>query len=450
MKVLRLEISNFRKFDSACFTLNPNFNILVGDNAAGKTAIIEAIGICVGTYLCGIAPRESWSIRPYDVRHHFFSKGGVLTSEPQLPARVKCRGRLHGEELEWFRELWQLRGKTNRSGASELISRGRIDEKKIQKGEDVTLPVIAYYGTRRLWQAKRDVVISQPDSRTTGYRDCLDPASNHYLFLKWFKKLELSSLQRNTKISLLEAVRSTVKECVPGADEFFYDVASDQLMLKIGGEYFQFNELSDGYRNMVAMVADIAHRASRLNPHFEEEAAQKTPGVVLIDEIDLHLHPNWQRQVVGDLRRALPEIQFIATTHSPFIIQSLEANEVIDLNPAPQETCSDVGDQIATPAPKAEYLNKSIEDITEDIMGVDMPQRSLRYKKMTETAKQYFILLQQGRAADPAEKARIKQELDKLLEPFSDNPAYHAFLEMERTAAGLANGGEPEAEENEK
>ncbi len=93
-----------------------------------------------------------------------------------------------------------------------------------------------------------------------------------------------------------------------------------------------FNYLSDGYRNMVAMLADISYRAIRLNPHLEQDAAKKTKGIVLIDELDMHLHPKWQRRIVQDLQNAFPDMQFIATTHSPFILQSLESGQVIDLN----------------------------------------------------------------------------------------------------------------------
>jgi len=70
---------------------------------------------------------------------------------------------------------------------------------------------------------------------------------------------------------------------------------------------------------MLGMVADIAYRSAVLNPQLGSEAAQKTPGIVLIDEIDLHLHPKWQRRVVEDLRATFPALQFVATTHSPFI-----------------------------------------------------------------------------------------------------------------------------------
>lgn len=111
--------------------------------------------------------------------------------------------------------------------------------------------------------------------------------------------------------------------------------------------------LSDGYRNVIKIILDIAARMCILNPYLKEKALQETPGIVLIDEIDLSLHPTWQKRIIGILKQLFPKIQFICATHSPFIIQSLEEGESITLD-QPLES---------------EYSGESIEDISEDIMG---------------------------------------------------------------------------------
>jgi predicted ATP-binding protein involved in virulence len=179
---------------------------------------------------------------------------------------------------------------------------------------------------------------------------------------------------------------------------------------------------------MLAMVADIAYRAALLNPHLGERAAEQTPGIVLIDELDLHLHPKWQRRVVEDLRTTFPQVQFVATTHSPFIIQSLRPGELINLEEPTQS------------GPPSQ----SIEDIAEQVMGVEVPQRSERYQKMMEAAEEYYRVLQEARATtSPEQRESLKLRLDELSAPFSDNVAYHAFLRMEREAAGLGQDEEP-------
>lgn len=83
---------------------------------------------------------------------------------------------------------------------------------------------------------------------------------------------------------------------------------------------------------MISLVADIFFRMAKLNPLLKQTLLLETPGVVLIDELDLHLHPKWQRQVVGDLKKIFPKVQFVATTHSPFIIQSLDEGELMTLD----------------------------------------------------------------------------------------------------------------------
>lgn len=121
----------------------------------------------------------------------------------------------------------------------------------------------------------------------------------------------------------LEAIEQAVLRCLQGAKRCFYDVNHQELRLELDtGELVPFSQLSDGYRNLVAMVADITWRASQLNPHHGADAARKATGVVLIDELELHLHPAWQRRVIDDLLATFPNLQFVATTHSPQIIAS--------------------------------------------------------------------------------------------------------------------------------
>jgi len=175
---------------------------------------------------------------------------------------------------------------------------------------------------------------------------------------------------------------------------------------------------------MVAMATDIAVRCATLNPHLKEKSSQETPGVVLIDEVDLHLHPRWQRRVVDDLLRTFPKIQFFGTTHSPFIIQSLPPSAGVKLLNLDDEHAED-------------FADKSVEDISEEIQKVELPQRSKRFQDMMEAAEQYFAILEKAKQATSAEREEMKARLDVLSMPYSDDPAYQSFLKMQRTAAGI-------------
>lgn len=182
--------------------------------------------------------------------------------------------------------------------------------------------------------------------------------------------LSWDEYKKHIQIPALNALKSAVCCCIPSASEFYYDPQQGP-MIKLAHEgLLPFDYLSDGFRNMVGMVSDIIHRASKLNPHFGNDVASRITGVVLIDEIDLHLHPKWQRRVIEDISRIFPNLQFIMTTHSPFIIQSLKPGQLIDLE-QPVATRVPPHTLDAFPAPQNAFSERSIEDITEDILDKD-------------------------------------------------------------------------------
>jgi len=170
---------------------------------------------------------------------------------------------------------------------------------------------------------------------------------------------------------------------------------------------------------LLTQIGDLARRVITLNPHLGRDALHQTPGVVMIDELDLHLHPKWQRRIIEDLRRVFPNIQFIVTTHSPFLIQSLRSGEELVMLDG---------------QPTAELANKPLEDIARGIMGVPKPEVSERYEKMKETARNYLEILEEAPKAPKEKLEEYKTKLSEATTRFADNPAFQAFLEMKRAA----------------
>ncbi len=435
MKIQNLIIRNFRRYADATFFFHEKFNVLIGNNGKGKTTILDALAIMLNTYFQGSGiPTGGVGIKKDDARLVVREKEGQVFREWQSEVWLQAFAKIDGQTWKW------QRNKGDRGGqAKNFVNLGVEAREAVKKGNDPNMPLLLYYGAGRLWNIHRKIQTEKPGSQLDAYRYCLDPKSDQNAFEKWFKKLAYSELQKRQKIPALDAVRDAVLCCTPGASNFYHDTDEDQIMIELDHEGLTpFNYLSDGFRNMVAMVADIAHRASRLNPHLAGNAGKETTGVVLIDEIDLHLHPKWQRRVVSDLQRAFPKLQFIATTHSPFIIQSLESGQVIDLEQTlPGDPMNAFPPGVAAPGPDHSFSNRSIEDIVEEIMDVSVPQRSERYQKMYEAAQEYYRILQEAKNVDEAAKEQLKQKLDELSAPYSDNVAYHAFLKMERMAAGL-------------
>jgi predicted ATP-binding protein involved in virulence len=439
MKISELALHNFRKFDDAYFQFSPHFNVLIGNNGKGKTTILDALAILLNTYFQGgKLTTGGGTIKDSDARAIFKNIGGQVFREPFGEVWLEGVAAIDDSELiRWRRELGDRGAK-----ARAFVKKGTETRKNAigDGGNSVDLPLLLYYGAGRLWDKHDDIEIESPSSRLDAYRYCLDPKSDHKAFEKWFKRLFMAKLQTGKDIPVLTAVTTAVTSCIPGAKDFYFDAAYDKLMVALEHEgLMPFDELSDGFRNMIGIIADIAHRASRLNPHYGAEAAKKTKGIVLIDEIDLHLHPKWQRRVVSDLKGAFGELQFIASSHSPFILQSLGPGEVIDLGRILKKAqASSIPDGVAAPSSVAEYSNRPIEDITEEVMKVPVPQRGERYQRMYEAAIEYYKLLDEAQGnVDEEHKEAIKDKLDELSSPFSENVAYHAFLQMRRLAARI-------------
>jgi predicted ATP-binding protein involved in virulence len=437
MKLLHLTLQNFRRYEAARFHFHQHFTVLIGNNGKGKTTVLDAVAMMLNTYFQGARlPTGGGNIGKADAHFLFIEKEGQVFQEQKAEVSLNATAAINGSPVSWQRDMGDRGGK-----AKALVRLGMQDRAMVKEGQSPDLPLLLYYGAGRLWNLHDDIETEKPTSQLDAYRYCLDPKSDQKAFEKWFKKLAYAELQKRSRIPATDVVRQAVMACIPGALDFYHDTDYDALTIKLEKEgLVPFNSLSDGYRNMVGMVADIAHRAARLNPHHGIDAAVKTQGVVLIDEIDLHLHPRWQRRVVLDLKKAFPALQFIASTHSPFILQSLEPGEVIDLDQVWNlEDMAALPEGVAAPGPGAAFTNRSIEDIVESVMRVPVPQRGQRYQDMHDAAKAYFAVLESADGADEVTRQLLKQRLDELSAPFSDNVAYHAFLEMKRLAAGMGS-----------
>jgi predicted ATP-binding protein involved in virulence len=329
MKIHSLQLQNFRGFEKLDLALDPSLTLLIGENGAGKTAILEGLAIALRGSLFWLDVTSQPSISEEDARSLVHDHEGVLDRERQWPVEVQVQATLDAEAVSW----------SCISRGPKLTAAPQLDKvsqilmslvSSVRAGEPHPLPVVAYYGTYRLWP-RRDVAEAQRDlgSRFDGYADALDAASSHRQLADWMFVQTIVELQRRQEVPQLRAVERAVCQCIEGATRFFFDVKERELVLeREAAEPLFFSMLSDGYRSMVALVADIAWRASVLNPHFGADAAARSEGVVLIDEIELHLHPRWQRQILGDLRRTFPRLQFVTTTHSPQVLASVRREEV--------------------------------------------------------------------------------------------------------------------------
>lgn len=351
MQVERLALQNFRCFESVEITLEPGFNLLVGDNGAGKTTVLDALAYGLLPVIRtldplahvvhnAMAPRHERTRRNQlpsiheDVRRVAVRRGQTTSDESRFPARVDLHASAYGERLTEYG--WEVADEIVIEGRGKPVSVfGILDLIRWLVAADyqTPLPVFAYYQIARTSPVQ---VASEPASRNglsrlAGYRGWEHASGDLSRYEHWFERKELEQFQRAIKLGVVQAVRQAVLACLQtqDLDDFGFNATLGALAVRRrGGPWIPHNRLSAGVRNMFGLVVDLAVRCATLNPHLEERAAAETCGVVLIDELDLHLHPTWQRQVVEDLRAAFPRIQFIATTHSPLLLSSLHAHNI--------------------------------------------------------------------------------------------------------------------------
>lgn len=422
MRINEVEITNFKSFKKKRLQFNSSFSLIIGDNGTGKTTVLEAISIGLGGYLAGIDGVNNRNIHLDEVRTLSVRQGdATITTEPQFPCSIECEGILNNQAFVWERSIHRKEGRTNRNKAKELIQYAAEIQKSVTQlqNHDIILPIISYQSAGRLFSQKKEKWINpfekQNLSRFTGYTDCLEAESNIKLFVNWLRRMTLIELQKNIKIGELSATRAAIETFMQGLGEedehvsVMYDFEAEEVVVLIGEEQMPLRLMSSGYRSVIGMVADLAFRIALLNPHLRENAVQETPGIVLIDELDLHLHPKWQWKIVEDLKRTFPKVQFIATTHAPIIIASCKEGEIIQLSE----------ESVENTTKHTNAYGWQVEDILEQVMNSQNRDASVEYK-ISEVERLYAKKMEQQLNETERQKLRKLEKELKLLLPEED------------------------------
>lgn len=443
MRIEELELRNFRFFADQRFYFPASFTVVIGENGRGKSAVLHGLRVVAGAWLLGFNETERLHIEPEDVRRVALANRFA----PQFPVVLRARGIVEGQHIEWARQRADFKGGLGRTGWAEAKSIITLAKQCDQATNDalaeVVLPVLLYFSTARLWVgAKREVPLKKKGSKIQdGYAQSLTPdhkrkgSSGRQVALAWIKATYFKALEQHSSFHssapsssspsnppanlgseaavLLEAVLQAITTCVPDWTDLRWDADSDDLTGRyhrpeaVAPELVPLYYLSDGLRTMAGMAAEIAYRCVVLNGHLGGAAVRESRGLVLIDELDMHLHPNWQRRVVADLKAAFPGLQFVVTTHSPFIVQSLDSTELINLDFA-----SDV-------QPKALRL----EDVATQVMNVES-SLSMSGQQAEQVALNYLKQLHRN---DQHTNAELN-----MLESAVADPGLRAVLRMER------------------
>jgi len=430
MRIDSLLLENFKGFSSRELAFHPQFNLVVGENGTGKTSLLDALAVAAGSWFLGVSGVDTRHIYPHEVRLQAFPSEAGTHWEGQYPCVIEARGSIGHEPHHWRRSLNGPASRTTRIGAAGIKTLAEQTTQAVREGQSINLPLISYYGTGRLWLVPREQgqvkepsnsLLSKKLSRLDGYKTSVDPRLSVSALTQWIARQSWLSFQQGGQDSQsFQVVRRALLNIIPGAEDLYFDAKLGEVVLRFAnGEQQPFMNLSDGQRAMLAVVGDLAQKAATLNPHLGADVLSETEGVVMIDELDLHLHPTWQRHVIEDLRTTFPKIQFICTTHSPFLIQSLRSGEEL---------------LMLEGQPTAKLGDLSIAEIAEGIQGVPDTSVSARYGEMRETAKSYLQLLEETTLTPAAKSDAFRDQLAETISPFADNPAFQALLELQRVA----------------
>jgi len=374
MHITTLNVQNYRFFEKEEFTFNPKFNLVIGRNGSGKTALLNAIVDSLINIAAQIG--NVWSITPLaptDVRLQQFKFESQIRYERIYPCSATASGEIFGEQVSWgVQKVRETESPTTPQSAWGVIKR-RLDV--LETSEPFILPIIAFYPAQRVTRnvsTSIEQAASEKLSRLSAYTNWYNASASPELLENWIIGKTLERLQKLQDGSYgpssedeLEIVNTAIAFCIPRAKELRYDLTLRALtFITLDGVGMPFNELSDGQRSMISLIADIARRMCLLNPQLGNEVLTQTNGIVLIDELDVHLHPQWQRQIVWALRKLFPAVQFIASSHSPQMIGGLEPSEVMVLQDGhivqPQFT-----------------FGLDASRILEDVMGTDAREPSI-------------------------------------------------------------------------
>jgi len=421
MRIDKLILNNFRNFgEPSSFKFPSQFTVVIGDNGKGKSTILQGLRLAAATFLLGIDAAERHHIDKEDVRRIDIGKRFV----PQKNCSFEALWNRGESEMRWKRTRPAAGDqRTTTKEAKQIIEYAIGLNQRINDlhEENVDLPVLCFFSTARLWsESKQTFKLKKKGSiLKDGYARCLTFKPDKITPLEWIKSYYIKQLKEQLKgkseNGLWTAVLEAIAECVPNWKPIEWDEDSDDLTGVYTYEdgstaYVPLFYLSDGLRTMATLAAGIAYRCAILNGHHGKDAIRESRGIVLIDELDMHIHPKWQQHVVKDLKNAFPNIQFIATTHSEYIVQSLESDELINL------------DRLSDVSPN----ELRIDEVATEIMGVESAY-SLENQEKHRQAKTFLSNLNGNHATNG--------ELEKQLAAVSD-PGLRAFLELNKMAQG--------------
>ena len=413
MKLKSVEIENYRAIEQLTLPLDPSLTVLYGPNGQGKTSVLSAIALGLGD-----SPEMLFDVADLDFSEEDQREGAG-------PPRISA--------TDMDGNSWDRQG--GRPADEGMVQARMITQAEFLDGllkgsrAHKALAIAAFYSTDRtvsgLSKVPEDPKVKFP--RLAAWKGALDARTDFGRLFTWFyfkedEELRAQKSQRNFEYQLrdVEAVRRAISSMLPEVFDPRTELNPPRFVVSRRTEQgrvekLSLDQLSGGYRIVLALAADLARRMVVGNPHLDNPL--ESEAIVLIDEVELHLHPGWQQRILDDLMRTFPNSQFIVSTHSPQVLTTVEPHRIVEL--------SHDGDRIVAATPSGATFGAEAGDVLSVVMGVDeRPQNA--FKKALD---QYRHLIREGRW-ESEEALALRTNLEEM-SPY-DPALDRADLEIRR------------------
>lgn len=403
VNIVRLELTNFKKFVNTSITFDPHLTVLSGKNGAGKTSVMSGVSLILSWIIARM--RNENGIGLYvpalsvnNTAHSGCVKGEIFNGVVTVPNKAKP-----GYAKEYSLDITPIKA------YAASVREG------LQNDSSTRLPVFAFYGVKR---AVFDMPLRTRSHDYTifdAYDRCLEGAANFRSFFTWFRACEdWENEQRvrqgsNVEHPGLRAFRRAMGRFMPQYTNIRIERHPLRMMLDKDNTPLNAEQLSDGEKIYLALIGDLCHRLSIANPEGDPLLGE---GIVLIDEVDLHLHPQWQSEIASKLIATFPNIQFIVSTHSPHVINSVPTSSLRLMNEDGTISEAQYGYGMPSEIVLGDIMNLD-NDVPSEIVEVLRGFNTALSNGDVESAKSSVQLLEQRVPRHP-ELPRMRKKVERL------------------------------------
>ena len=400
-------LSNYRKYIAQRIDLKKGTNIIIGNNGAGKTSVLSGMATSLSNFQCALSGILDFTLSGDESRLSIY-KHGEATYDVSRNFPIELVSAIHAYHSTYL--LSQVKEQPN----SIVDMQALPSTKDILEGSK-NLPLLSFQKFDREWKlpaSKKgtEVVIKTGlTERIDGYINCLNGDGIEDSIQKWCLKMSLLEYERKSEVKEFRTFQNIIRNFMQMMEEkeevceVRYSTDFSGLVYETSDGITPLSELSTGYKALLSMVMELAYRSVLLNPDTDD--SKEISGIVLIDEIDAHLHPKWQWKVINVLENIFPRVQFIVATHSPMIISSAKNANIIVLD-----------DEIGV-----DYLDSAYGYSAGDVLTLrqgtlDMPMKSKEYLDELE------------KALDNADTDSAKKIIDRAKEEYGLKSAFYQEL----------------------